>query len=347
MNAPAHPRTSQILSPTEAGIAQATALLQNDGIVALPTETVYGLAGKAYNSLVIKKIYTAKRRPAQNPLIWHVHSQEKALSLFAFSSMSITNKNRLERLAACFWPGPLTMVGPKAPSIESALPTIAVRIPKTPVTLEILRRCDFPLAMPSANLSTRPSPTNASHVLKTLNGRIDAIMDGGECDGGLESTVIFLDESGVKILRPGLIELAALEQILQEKVIYALEQSGPLSSPGQAFLHYAPEVHQIALLSPDAAAVHWPSLATFIAQKSVIDELVRHRGARPTSAMTLALEDRPAGFAKQLYGALYAAEAHKERALVLVSPPHGEAWAAIIDRLSRAAGKLSKNAELI
>lgn len=340
MNALVHPQPSYLLSPTEAGIAQATALLQNEGIVALPTETVYGLAGKAESSLALKKIYEAKNRPAQNPLIWHVHNPEKAFALFAYSSLSLTNKNRLTRLATCFWPGPLTIVAPIAPTIKSVLPTIAVRIPKTAVTLEILRRCDFPLAMPSANLSTRPSPTSAAHVLKTLDGRIDAIMDGGVCDGGLESTVIMLDEARVKILRPGLIEPAALDEALQEQVSRVQAHSGPLSSPGQAFLHYAPMVQNIALLSRDEAAVHWSSVATFIAQKRVIDALAQQLGARPASAMTLALEDGPLGFAKQLYDALYAAEAYKERDLILVSPPNNEAWAAVKDRLSRAAGRL-------
>lgn len=329
---------SPILQPDESGIAQACAILQDEGIVALPTETVYGLAGKALSSVALSKIYEAKNRPANNPLIWHVHSLEKARSLFAYDALSIANKRRLERLARSFWPGPLTIVAQKSSSIDCALATIAVRIPQTAVTREILRRCDFPLAMPSANISTRPSPTKASHVLKTLDGRIDAILDGGDCEGGLESTVIVLGEETIKILRPGLLSAAAIEAALGETIVRTASLEDVLCSPGQAYLHYAPQVQKIALIQADDAAQFWRSDATFIGRTSTIDELARKEGPRPAPALTMALGDTPIFFAKELYQALYAAEKHKERDLVLLTPPSGDEWAAVIDRLSRAAG---------
>ncbi|HXW60290.1 MAG TPA: L-threonylcarbamoyladenylate synthase, partial [Myxococcota bacterium] len=307
--------------------------LENEGIVALPTETVYGLAGKAHSERANKRIYEAKNRPADNPLIWHVHNIEKALLLFDLSTKA---EQRLKILAERFWPGPLTIVAKKNPQINSPMATIAVRIPKNEITQCILRRCDFPLAMPSANLSSRPSPTSASLVLKTLNGRIDAVMDGGVCEGGLESTVLSIDEE-IKVLRYGLISSPEIEDALKEGVI---TETNPhtIMSPGQSYLHYAPKVRKVSLLNINDAAHFWFKNSTILGRKGDIAELLRRFGARIDGAATIVLDDQPVLFAKQLYEALYEAEQNEERDLILLAPPRREDWAAINDRLRRAAG---------
>lgn len=322
------------------GCQKAAEILRSGGIVALPTETVYGLAGNALSKNALKKIYEAKNRPKDNPLIWHVDTVKKAFELFDMASMGERKHGRLELLARNFWPGPLTIVAKKSPKIISDLPTIAVRIPKNPIALQILSMLEFPLAMPSANLSSRPSPTTAAHVILTLNGRIDAVLDGGSCAGGLESTVVLLEEDLVKILRPGLISKTKLESILKEELFFSASHKGPIS-PGQTYLHYAPEVKSIILLSVDEASKVWRDTHTIIARKCDEAELRRKNGERPALALTLGLNDEPHCFAAELYAALYRAEERPEQKLALIRPPAGEDWVAILDRLTRSSGRQS------
>lgn len=338
MNETALEVITKVLDGSESGKREAAAILRRDGIVALPTETVYGLAGNALSLKALNKIYEAKNRPADNPLIWHVHSAECALKLFDRKAMREGVLKRFELLAEHFWPGPLTLVAKKAPGLPGALASIAVRIPRPALTLDILRDVNFPLAMPSANLSSRPSPTSCLHVLKTLNGRIDAIVDGGTCDGGVESTVLLIDEPRPKILRQGLISRTKLALVLDESVITHQKEQGPLASPGQAYLHYAPAVGRISLQSARETVTAWREGHTIIGRKLDIDELKRKNKPRPSCALTIALDNDPEHFAQTLYGALYEAEERPQSELILVMPPTSEPWAAILDRLTRAAG---------
>lgn len=228
---------TQILAPDPAGLAKAAAFLAEGSLVAFPTETVYGLGGDARNDMAVARIFEAKGRPRFNPLIVHVPSIEAAQNYVQWN-------DEADRLASAFWPGPLTLVLPlKANSglsslVTSDLPTLAIRVPEHPVARQLLEAFGGPVAAPSANPSGRISPTEASHVASGLSGRIAAILDGGACGVGLESTILGLTNSPT-LLRPGGLPQEAIEAALGAPV--SRHQSGdPLTAPGQMSSHYAP-----------------------------------------------------------------------------------------------------------
>ncbi|MCP9480644.1 L-threonylcarbamoyladenylate synthase [Shimia sp. CNT1-13L.2] len=225
------------LLPDAGGYIRASAILAEGGLVAFPTETVYGLGGDARNDMAVARIFEAKGRPRFNPLIVHVDSVETAKRYVEWSETA-------DRVASAFWPGPLTMVLPirhdtgLSPLVTAELPTLAIRVPEHPVARALLAEFDGPVAAPSANPSGKISPTTAEHVDKGLSGRIDAILDGGACGVGLESTILGLAGTPA-LLRPGGLPVEALEQALGAEL--AIHQSGdPLTAPGQMTSHYAP-----------------------------------------------------------------------------------------------------------
>ncbi|MFI3326361.1 MAG: L-threonylcarbamoyladenylate synthase [Clostridia bacterium] len=234
-----------ILSPhNNDDIKKAGEILKNGGLVAIPTETVYGLAANALDETATEKIYTAKGRPSDNPLIVHVSKIEDIAELVT----EIPPKAKA--LAEKFWPGPLTIILPKSDKIPSktsgGLNTVAIRIPNNKVALDIIKESAVPLAAPSSNLSGRPSPTCFEHVFEDMNGRIDAIIKGKECEVGLESTVITLATNTPKILRPGRISHAEIEKVIgktdiDSAVLSKLETDCEASSPGMKYKHYAPK----------------------------------------------------------------------------------------------------------
>ncbi|MGH1464392.1 MAG: L-threonylcarbamoyladenylate synthase [Cognatishimia sp.] len=228
---------TKILPANSAGFQNATAFWRDGGLVAFPTETVYGLGADARNDLAVAKIFEAKGRPHFNPLIVHVASAQIAQRYVQWSEEA-------DRLAATFWPGPLTLVLPIKPQaglshlVTAGLTTLAIRVPAHPVAKSLLTLFDGPIAAPSANPSGKISPTEAAHVKAGLFGKIDAILDGGACDVGLESTIIGLTDTPT-LLRPGGLPLEALEAALGN----ALIQHGnddPVTAPGQMTSHYAP-----------------------------------------------------------------------------------------------------------
>jgi len=228
--------TTETLSPDDAGLARGADLLRAGGLVAFPTETVYGLGGDARNSLAVAGIYEAKGRPRFNPLIVHVADLAMAETFARFD-------DRARKLAAAFWPGPLTLVLPLLPDtglsplVTAELDTVAIRIPAHPVALALIRAFGGPLAAPSANPSGKVSPTRAEHVLQGLSGRIAAIVDGGPCAVGVESSILGLDGPAT-LLRPGGLALEAIETLIGP---VALHQPGDkLTAPGQLSSHYAP-----------------------------------------------------------------------------------------------------------
>ncbi len=232
----ARPHT-EILSASPAGTARAAALLRAGEIVAFPTETVYGLGADARNGQAVARVFEAKGRPAFNPLIVHVTDPEVARRYVAWSDMA-------DRLAAAFWPGPLTLVLPLreghgiSPLVTAGLDTLAVRMPAHPVAQALLAAFDGPVAAPSANPSGRISPTSASHVLTGLDGRIAAILDDGPCTVGLESTIVGLVQTPA-LLRPGGLPAEAVEQALHRPLTRPVAND-PISAPGQLTSHYAP-----------------------------------------------------------------------------------------------------------
>lgn len=227
--------TTLRLAADAAGIARAAAILRAGGIVAMPTETVYGLAADATNGQAVARIFDAKGRPRFNPLIVHLPDAAAARSYVDWPEIA-------ERLATRFWPGPLTLVlplkanTPLSPLVTAGLPSLALRVPAHPVAHQLLQAFGGPVAAPSANPSGRISPTTADHVAGGLSGRIEAILDGGPCGVGVESTIVGLTGAPT-LLRPGGIPREAIEAALGQPLA---DHEGPITAPGQLRSHYAP-----------------------------------------------------------------------------------------------------------
>lgn len=233
------------LTSTDESIAQAACILRNEGIVAFPTETVYGLGARFDSVKAIERVFAAKGRPDDNPLIVHI-SHPAELSVIATGVTALA-----ERLILAFWPGPLTIVLPKTPVVPKiatgGLETVGVRMPAHAMALALIATVGVPLVAPSANLSGRPSPTSALHVNEDLAGRIDAILDGGITEVGLESTVISLAGNRITILRPGAITREMLAEIGPVDVVsQSFEPDHIPAAPGMKYVHYAPRA-QVSL----------------------------------------------------------------------------------------------------
>ena len=232
------------------GISEAAEILKQGGLVAFPTETVYGLGGNGLDKEAAKKIYAAKGRPSDNPLILHVSSIEEVYPLVK------ALPEKAKKLMEAFWPGPLTLVLPKSDIVPKestgGLETVALRSPENALTLDLIRACGFPIAGPSANLSGRPSPTEASHVFEDLGGRIEGILEDGAVGIGVESTIVDLSENCPTLLRPGAITPEDLEELLGEKVAIdptllgkSMAEGFTPKAPGMKYRHYAPKAEMI------------------------------------------------------------------------------------------------------
>ena len=226
------------LPATPQGLIAASTMLAQGGLVAFPTETVYGLGADARNSRAVAAIFAAKGRPSFNPLIVHVASVEAAKSLVVWSPTA-------DRLAQAFWPGPLTLVLPLnaasglSPLVTANLPSLAIRVPANPLARELLLSFGGPVAAPSANLSGKISPTSVRHVLRGLQDQIEAVIDGGDCAVGLESTIVGLEHSPT-LLRPGGLASDQIERCLGH-ALTRHQDGDPLTAPGQMTSHYAPK----------------------------------------------------------------------------------------------------------
>lgn len=237
---------TRVLIPTEENIEHVASLLNNGEVVGMPTETVYGLAANAYDENAVEKIFKAKGRPQDNPLIVHIHSLDMLKDLVA-EVPAIAYQ-----LADKFWPGPLTMIFQKSENVPLAvtagLSTVAVRFPSNKVANALIKKAGIPLAAPSANLSGSPSPTTANHVYNDLDGRIPAILDGGACEFGLESTVILLHKDKVTLLRPGSVTIEMLRSVVPQVevadgVLHEVAEDEEVASPGMKHTHYSPRAN--------------------------------------------------------------------------------------------------------
>jgi L-threonylcarbamoyladenylate synthase len=308
-------------------IQKARQLLSAGRLVAFPTETVYGLGADATNAAAIARIFAAKGRPPNNPLIVHVADVSVA------KRYATAWPEKAERLAKAFWPGPLTIVVPKTAAIVDAVTagkqTVGLRVPNHPLALELLRAFDGPVAAPSANRSNHVSPTTAQHVRDELGSSVDLILDGGPCSVGIESTVLDLSSDTPRILRPGGVLREDIEAIIGpvlDKAVIA-GTSDPLESPGQLPLHYAPhtpcyrldELGQLRDFSPSIGVLAMGSDLAF---------------AHPCSIIIL--PDDPAHYARQLYAAMRELDGKKLQAIYVQMPPHEPEWVAVRDRLMRA-----------
>ncbi len=317
-------RTTRRLAATPEGIAEAALRLREGGLVAMPTETVYGLAADATSETAVASIYAAKGRPSFNPLIAHVLglTQARAQALFDADA---------ERLAGAFWPGPLTLVLPVAPSCEvsllarAGLETIALRAPSHPVARALIEAAGRPLAAPSANRSGHVSPTTAAHVLADLDGRIDAVIDAGPCRHGLESTIVACLGDAPALLRPGALPREAIEAALGRPLASPVMDADAPASPGRLASHYAPHKPlrlAAKTVAPDEAALDFGgSLARFPARARL--DLSPHGDLVKAAA--------------NLFAHLRALDRTGAAAIAVAPIPNGGLGLAINDRLRRAA----------
>jgi L-threonylcarbamoyladenylate synthase len=320
----------QVTSASTTALVRAAEVLQRGGLVAFPTETVYGLGAHALDAVAVANIFAAKGRPAQNPLIVHVADMAAAHDLVHdWPPLA-------QRLAERFWPGPVTLVLPRREIVPDVVTaggtTVALRVPAHPVALALLRACKLPLAAPSANRSTQLSPTRAEHVLQGLAERIDLLLDAGPTPGGLESTVLDLTVDPPRLLRPGLLSLAEVEAVIGP-VQRQAAPAQPLRSPGQMERHYAPRTPLETTLAPGFARV-----SVLVAQGLRVGWLALGNAPPcPTGVLCLALPAEPCGYAAGLYDALHRLDAAALDRLVVDLPPSTDAWLAVHDRLRRAA----------
>ena len=241
-----------LLNNNEKDIETAGKILANGGLVGIPTETVYGLAADALNGKAVVEIFAAKGRPMDNPLIVHIQDIADIENFSLASEFS----GKAQALAQAFWPGPITIIVPKGKNIpnevSAGLDTVAIRLPQHPVARAIIKAAGTPLAAPSANLSGSPSPTTAQHVMNDMNGKIDAVLDGGHCDVGLESTVITVATPVPRLLRPGGITPEQIEAVIgqidiDDAVLNQLQDGEKAASPGMKYKHYAPKAKVVLL----------------------------------------------------------------------------------------------------
>jgi L-threonylcarbamoyladenylate synthase len=318
-------------------VCRAAELLCAGDIVALPTETVYGLAANALDENAVAKIFQIKGRPSHNPIIVHVVGNEMAKRC-AKSFPAIA-----ENLSKSFWPGPLTIVLPRAKEIPEIVTaggaTVGIRWPSHPLIQAVIRKCDFPLAAPSANLSNSISPTNAEHVRKNLGGKIPLIVDGGQSQVGIESTVLDLTVLTPRILRPGMIHAESLTAVCGKVTRDKWQGTSPetLRSPGLLQKHYSPKAKLLVLDWKDDAELksqlvtrHLSPATCFVIAHTKIpaDENFADVSVMPHDAEA---------FARAIYAELHRCDAAGAVLIVVESPPDSPEWSGIADRLRRAA----------
>jgi L-threonylcarbamoyladenylate synthase len=322
-------------------IESAASIIRSGGLIAFPTETVYGLGADAMTEAAVLRIFEAKGRPADNPLIVHVCSTEMLES----AVRRLSEKAVL--LAERFWPGPLTLVLDRntrvAASVSSGLDTVAVRMPDCRVALDLIRSAGTPVAAPSANISGRPSPTTAAHVLNDLNGRIDMILDGGTTNIGIESTVLDLTTDPPLILRPGWITREQLGEYIGQVEIAASEEEFK-RSPGARHRHYRPRV-PVILLEPNT-----PHSLGEILEKHLQKGSVGFIGHSPAGLddprlHTINLRNDAVDYARSIYASLREVEDRGAAVVVVQGICDKGEGAAVMDRLRRAASEIIGNSE--
>lgn len=322
--------------PDGDAIERAALVLKRGGLVAFPTETVYGLGANALDEEAVRSVFRAKGRPSYNPLIVHVADEDGARRLVHRWPEAAT------RLAAAFWPGPLTLVLPRhqvVPAlVTGGLPDVAIRVPDHPVALALLRAADLPVVAPSANLSAAVSPTRAEHVERGLGDRVDLILDGGPTRFGIESTVVDLSRDRPLLLRPGALSTTDIEPFTGP-LTAPPTRAGPqrYASPGMMDRHYAPRARLVLFRTGDreaaSAAAHAAArqgLTVGALARTALDAPLHHPVAMP---------DQAAAYAKRLYHELHRLDQLGCDMILVEQVPDGPAWEGVRDRLNRAAAQ--------
>jgi L-threonylcarbamoyladenylate synthase len=307
--------------PTAMTIAEAVTALHRGDLVAIPTETVYGLAADARNPDAVKKIFALKGRPADHPLIVHISGPEQ------LNQWAREVPDAAYRLAERFWPGPLTFILNKRADVPDEVTggqaTVGLRCPDNALTLELLRQFQGGLAAPSANRFGRISPTSAQHVRDEFGERAPLILDGGSCTVGIESTIVDLSRTPARILRPGRIGIEQLRPYLPG--LQAGAQTGSPRVSGDMAAHYAPRT-PLSMLSRDR----------LIEAAHERDAVVLCIGELPAGLVGVALDDDAEAYARQLYASLRWLDRQQAGCILLEQPPEGPAWLAVTDRIKRA-----------
>ncbi|MBK1707309.1 L-threonylcarbamoyladenylate synthase [Halochromatium glycolicum] len=320
----------------DARLSEAVDVLSAGGVVAIPTETVYGLGADAENPAAVRHIFAIKGRPANHPLIVHLAGADRV------GDWSPQPSAAAMALAERFWPGPLTLVLPRAERVPDAVTggqdTVALRAPDHPLTLALLERFGGGIAAPSANRFGRISPTTAQHVRDDLGAAVDLVLDGGPCRIGLESTIVALIGPRPQLLRPGAIGPEALSEVIGKPVDPPLKHAGAseaaVRTPGALAAHYAPRA-PLELIPADALTGRLSKLLDHGERPACLG--LGERPSLPAEIPFALLPADAAGYGAGLYAALRALDAARPDRILLVAPPAGADWLAVNDRLRRAA----------
>ncbi len=320
----------QVVGPEDPSLREAAAVLAAGGLVAFPTETVYGLGADGLNPEAVARIYAAKGRPATNPVILHVADVGSARPLVAHWPEAA------RVLAERYWPGPLTLVLPASEVVPAIVraggPTVALRCPAHPVAQALIRAVGRPLAAPSANRSQHLSPTLAEHVASSLGGAVDLILDGGATQAGLESTILDLSGTRPRLLRPGPVTPAELEALLGAVDIWegAVQAGARQDAPGMAERHYAPRA-RLELVAPGAGLSSASGRVAYVGIGAL--------PALPAGVRGVLLPMDAKVVAARLFALLHELDDAGFTRIVMERPPSDEAWLAVRDRLQRASVK--------
>lgn len=342
-----HTLILEIKDPQDPRLEEAAKILREGGTVIFPTETVYGLGANALSVEAVRRIYEAKGRPSDNPLIIHIAAWPQLYDVVSVVSLEA------ERLAEAFWPGPLTLILPKSRAVPDdvtgGLKTVAVRLPEHPVARQLIALAGVPVAAPSANLSGKPSPTSAAHVLHDMTGRVDCILCGEDCAGGVESTVVDLTVTPPAILRPGGITLEQLLEVipgihLDPALEMAADHLTP-KAPGMKYAHYAPNAPMTVYIGqPDRvtaairSAVQEALAEGMTAAVLAVAEKAKRYEDLGAIFYDLGSEERPEEAAKLLFQRLRACNAADVDLILAEGVPEHGIGCAVMNRLRKAAG---------
>ena len=319
-------------------IRQAVEVLRRGGLVAFPTETVYGIGANALDAEAAQGIFNAKGRPAKNPLIVHLPHAE------AVHQVALSWPAEAALLAERFWPGPMTLVLPKKACVPATVtgggPTVAVRVPAHPVAQALLQAIELPIAAPSANRSSRLSPTEAKHVLRDLEGRIHMLLDGGPTPRGIESTVIDLSVPTPRLLRPGMIGVEAIEQVLGRRIEQVakikVNPEQPMISPGMMERHYSPYT-PLELTDSNESGRHLVEQMVDAGQRVGWVPIGSRDAFAPSGkVIVMPLPPDPAKYSQRFYATLHALDLLSPARIFVTLPPDLPEWLAVRDRLLRA-----------
>jgi L-threonylcarbamoyladenylate synthase len=340
---PAHLETAQ----AQETIEQAAAILRAGGLVALPTETVYGLGANAYDAEAVARIFAAKQRPDWDPVIVHIASEAMLEKLV--TEIPATAR----KLMAAFWPGPLTLLMPRSAAVPDSVtagrPLVGVRMPAHPVAFELIYRAGIPVAAPSANTFGHTSPTRAAHVLEDLDGRIDAVLDGGPTEHGVESTVLDPCQNPMVIYRPGAVTAAQIQDVAGPVEVFrsagGFKKRQSMPSPGVGLRHYAPNARLVLVDAPQAqlgtqmaqAASRFPRERIGLMLPAEIDAPIAGAAVFAWGRLSAPVE-----LARELYAGLRALDAQGCTVILCPLPAADGIGAAIRDRLHKAAKRLKE-----